>query len=62
MSPLGWFQRLFASHNDEEQQDVNDLCNLEDDTPFVFTQHMRILLAIVVTFISACVIWWIMTS
>lgn len=59
----GWFQCLFGSGDENrEHQDVNDLRSLEDDTPFIFTQHMRILLAIAVTFIAACVLWWIMAA
>lgn len=58
MSPLLWLQRLFVPQ--DEPDDPNSIPDLEDEQPFVFSQHFRIVLAIFVTFISALVIWWIM--
>lgn len=59
MSPLEWLHRVFVPTNNEDKLDIRDIPNLEDDSPIVFTQHMRIVLAIVVTFISALIMWWI---
>ena len=60
MSPLAWIQRLFVPRHQDDQLSIDGIPDLEDDSPFVFTQHMRIVLAILVTFLSAMVIWWIM--
>lgn len=59
MSPLLWLQRLFVPQNRDDQLHIGDIPDMEDDNPFVFTTHMRIVLAILVTFISALVMWWI---
>lgn len=56
MSPLLWLQRLFERPSESEE----GIPPLEDSTPFVFTQHMRIVLAILVCIFSAFVIWWIL--
>jgi len=61
MSPLLWLKKIFVPEDQQEdQQDVNDLRGLEEDSSFLFSQHMRVLLAILVAFISALCIWWIM--
>lgn len=57
MSPLLWLQRLFNPPSEEAEEGIPPL---EDSSPFVFTQHMRIVLAIVICIISAFVIWWIL--
>lgn len=59
MNPFLWFQRLFVPA--PESDDSDDIPELRDETPFVFTQHLRIVTAIVITIISAMVIWWILT-
>lgn len=58
MNPFLWFQRLFVPP--EESDNPNEVPPLEDDTPFVFSQHLRIVLAIAVSIIAALVLWWIM--
>lgn len=62
MSPLLWLQRLFVPRDEAEKQDGENVGGVPDieESPFVFNQHMRIVLAIVVSFISAIVIWWIL--
>ncbi len=61
MSPLLWFQRLFVpQESPDEHQDVNDLPGLADDSSFVFGQHLRILLAILISILAAVMMWWIM--
>lgn len=59
MSPLLWLQRLFVPNNKDDQLDIDGIPDLEEDSPFVFSQHMRIVLAIIISFISALVMWWI---
>lgn len=52
MSPLSWFQRLFASPADDPEAGGD---------PIVAGQHIRVVLAILVCIISAFVIWWILS-
>lgn len=56
MHPLLWLQRLFMPPSDP------DAPGLEEESQFVFGQHLRVVLAIVVCILSAGVIWWIMAS
>lgn len=58
MSPFSWLQQLFATR--QEPDDPNVIPVLEDDEPFILTQHMRIILAIFFCAVSAGVLWWIM--
>lgn len=58
MSPLLWFQRLFVPKSDESDEE-KELSGLEE-SPFVFGQHIRIVLAMLVAFLSAIFIWWIL--
>lgn len=58
MNPFLWFQRLFVPPPESDKPE--GIPDLEDDSPFVFSQHLRIVLAICVCIISAFVIWWIM--
>lgn len=58
MNPFLWFQRLFVPAEDREESGT--IPGLEDESPFVFTQHLRIVIAIVISIISALVIWWIL--
>lgn len=57
MSLLLWLQRLFvpAPQNEEENSFTE-----ETEPVFSWNQHIRILLAILVVFISAIAIWWIL--
>lgn len=59
MSPLHWLQNLFTPK--EQSDDPNVLPDLEDSEPFVFSQHLRIILAILFAVFSAGILWWIMT-
>lgn len=58
MSPFLWLQRLFVPPS--ENGDPENAADLENTEPFVFSQHLRVVLAILVCIISAFVIWWIM--
>lgn len=57
MSFSNWFKGLMGSHDPDDPDAIPDM---EYDEPFVFSQHLRIVLAIVVTIIGACVVWWIL--
>lgn len=59
MSFLSWVQKLLVGSEQDASGDVNDLPELEDNQPFVFGQHLRIIAAIVIAFISALFMWWI---
>lgn len=57
---MGWLKDLFSSQDQQNgQEDINDLRGLDDEPSFLFSQHMRILLAILVAFLSAVCMWWI---
>ena len=59
MSFLSWLERLFVPGPPREN-DAEGTVELEPQrSPFEWNQHMRIVTAIVVTFVSACVMWWI---
>ena len=58
MSPLLWLQRLFVPPAADSEED--GIPPLEDSSPFVVTQHMRIVLAILICILSGVVIWWIL--
>lgn len=64
MSPLLWLQRLFVPRDEEgNAEDGNSgESGVVDvnESPFVFNQHMRIVAAIIVTFVGAIVVWWIL--
>lgn len=61
MSPLSWLQRVFAPRADaEEGSESQTLTGFEEESPFVWGQHMRIVIAMLVVFISALVMWWIL--
>ena len=56
---FGWLQNMFSSRL--ASTDAEDLPDFdEEESSFVWTEHMRIVLAIVVMIISAFVMWWIM--
>lgn len=57
MSFLLWLQRQFSSHNDE---DLPDDSIENEENPFEFGQHLRIVIAMLVVVISAFVMWWIL--
>lgn len=59
MSLLLWLQRIFvpAPQSDEETENP---CPDEPQPLFTWNQHFRILLAILVVFVSAIAIWWIL--
>ncbi len=56
MALFGWLQKIF----DRPEESEDGVPPLEDSAPFVFTQHMRIVLAILICILSAFVIWWIL--
>lgn len=58
MSPFAWLRSLFASETPPE--DPNVIPDLEDNEPFVFSQHLRIIAAIIFCILSAGILWWIM--
>ena len=60
MSFLSWLERLFVPARPSEEDGAQGMVELEPQhSPFEWNQNMRIVTAIVVTFISACVMWWI---
>lgn len=57
MSFMDWLQGLFASKNDDDLDDEN----LErEENSFEVSQHMRIVMALLVVIISGFVMWWIL--
>lgn len=59
MSFLSWLERLFVPAPPSENG-AEGMVELEPPhSPFEWNQNMRIVTAIVVTFLSACVMWWI---
>lgn len=57
MSFMDWLQGLFGSKNDDDVDEEN----LErEENSFEVSQHMRIVLAMLVVIISAFVMWWIL--
>lgn len=59
MSFLLWVQRLFVPKETDGSADGTELPELEDNQPFVFGQHLRIIVAIIIAFVSALFMWWI---
>lgn len=59
MSPLLWLQRLFVPKPEEDGEPQEGLQDFEN-SPLVSGQHLRILIAIAVVFLSAMVMWWIL--
>ena len=59
MSLLLWLQRLFVPAPRNEEEEENSFIE-ETEPVFSWNQHIRILLAILVVFISAIAIWWIL--
>lgn len=57
MSPLLWLQRLFVPKPDSVES--NEPVDLEP-TPFIWSQHLRIVLALLIVLISSGVLWWIL--
>ena len=57
MSPLLWLQRLFVPKENEE--DSGEMAEMEP-APFAMNQHVRIIIAMLVVFIAAGVLWWIL--
>ncbi len=60
MSFSQWLKGIFNSQGSEENDEDKAIPDMEYDDPFIFSQHLRIVLAIVVTLLSAAVIWWIL--
>lgn len=60
MAAPGWLKKLFSSPPEEDNVDINEVQDFEEESSFSFNEHMRIVLAILVVFISACVMWWIL--
>lgn len=56
-----WLHKLFASKPDtDEEENGNEIDDFEEEPGFVWNEHMRIVLAIIVVVISAIVMWWIL--
>lgn len=57
MSFTTWLKNIFVPQHDLEggQEDT-----IREDAPSIWNEHMRIVLAIIVVFISALVMWWIL--
>lgn len=51
---LTWLQKLFMSNDDEDEDQINE------QSSFLQSQHLRIVIAMAVVFISALVMWWIL--
>lgn len=58
MSPILWLQKIFVPNTDTEEEETENAI-IEKPSFFEWNQHMRILLAILVVFISAFALWWI---
>ncbi len=59
MSMLLWLQRLFVPAPSAEEEAENTIIE-EKHSFFEWNQHIRILLAMLVVFISAIALWWIL--
>ncbi len=55
MDPLHWLKRIFVPDKDAEETN-----QLQEESPFSFGPHIRIVLAIIICIMSAGVIWWIL--
>lgn len=54
-----WLSKLFSSGSANDENKDLTLSELQGDSPFIFSEHMRIILAIIIMILGACVIWWI---
>ncbi len=61
MSLLNRLQRIFvpAPESSEETSSIDPSAFDDSGSFFEWSQHIRILLAIVVVFVSALIMWWI---
>ena len=57
---MGWLNNLFGGKESEEDAEDQPLEEINDDAPFVITEHMRIVAAIIVMILSAFAMWWIL--
>lgn len=55
MDPFHWLKRIFVPDKDAESPN-----QLQEESPFDFGPHIRIVLAIIISIVSAAVIWWIL--
>lgn len=55
MDPFHWLKRIFVPDKDPGEEN-----QLQEESPFDFGPHIRIVLAIVISIVSAGVIWWIL--
>lgn len=53
MSFSDWISKLFESKDDDDSDDL-------EDGGFEVSQHTRIVIALLVVLISACIMWWIL--
>lgn len=60
MSMLLWLQRLFVPASNAEEEEAENTIIEEKHSFFEWNQHMRILLAMLVAFLSAIALWWIL--
>lgn len=54
-SIIAWLKSLFSPQGSEDGEIIED-----DRASSAWTEHLRVVLAILVVAISACVIWWIL--
>lgn len=54
-----WLSNLFSSSSGHDENKDLTMSELESDSSFVFNEHMRIILAIVIMLLGAGVMWWI---
>lgn len=54
---LNGFFRMFTSSRNDAEDDLDE--DFENESGFVWTEHMRIVLAIVVAIAAAIFMWWI---
>lgn len=54
MSVIAWLKRVFVPQPSDNEGD-----ELEEQS-FSFTEHMRIVVAMLIVLLSAMVLWWIL--
>lgn len=57
---LLWLQRIFVPAPATEEEETENTIIEERHSHFEWNQHIRILLAMLVVFISAIALWWIL--
>lgn len=58
---MSWLKNIFAPMPPSTDADSVESIDMEEEkSPFVWNEHIRIVLAMVVVVISAFVMWWIL--